>query len=114
MLIRPTEFEKCLTFYLIRGKGDKSIEKFSLELELSILALDGTSPVSKYICKDIFFSDEWSSPLVLKQDDLKQKMDVFLSDDVLTIRCRMWENESSERWTILRCDPIPSDRSVLG
>ncbi|GBO38352.1 hypothetical protein AVEN_102709-1 [Araneus ventricosus] len=61
-----------------------------------------------------FFNDVWSSPLVQKQDDLKQKMDVFLSDDVLTIRCGMWENERSERWTMLCCDPIPSDRSILG
>ncbi|GFY68313.1 TD and POZ domain-containing protein 3 [Trichonephila inaurata madagascariensis] len=81
-----------MSFFLRREADSKGPTDITIYLELSFLAADGSvlksSSITEYSFargKDIGF------PEILKKELLRSQRQQFLTEDILTARCRMWK-----------------------
>ncbi|GBN61419.1 TD and POZ domain-containing protein 3 [Araneus ventricosus] len=87
----------CLSCY-IRRQNDSGPQLLQLDYELSLLAGNGSVLYSEIFLKKLYmtFNTDWKTALHVNKDEVfLHKKDLFMPDDTLTIRCRMWNSQDS-------------------
>ncbi|GBN89299.1 TD and POZ domain-containing protein 1 [Araneus ventricosus] len=88
----------CVAFYLWRDYSDCGREYFELDHEFSFLDGDGFVLQSEIFLKKVYSKGVVHGNISLraKRDEIcLLKKDLFIPDDILTIRCRMWDSQES-------------------
>ncbi|GBM11956.1 Protein roadkill [Araneus ventricosus] len=79
-------------FYLNNEAGSKSADKIEIKYELAFIAKDGSVLISSGICKRAFPKGVGFGFDVLREDVFIFRRLVFLQDDTLRARCRIWKS----------------------
>ncbi|GBM89277.1 TD and POZ domain-containing protein 3 [Araneus ventricosus] len=82
----------------IRRLNDSGPDEFQLDYELSFLSADESVLLSQIFNKKEYKKshiDSNSTLSVQKNKILKDNKDLFIFDDTLTVRCRMWDSKES-------------------
>ncbi|GBN07131.1 hypothetical protein AVEN_231139-1 [Araneus ventricosus] len=99
--VYPRGQENCngdyISVYLHRNRDDNPV--ITLKFEIAFIGKDGSVLVSKKYECDFQKGEEFGFPLFAKRDEVCHlNQSIFLPQDALTVRCRMWKNcESMSR-----------------
>ncbi|GBN50503.1 Speckle-type POZ protein [Araneus ventricosus] len=91
-------FKGRVACYIQREVNDSGPEQFELDYELSFLAGDGSILHSEVFLERLYTNGymDWKKALHVNKDEVfLHKKDLFMPDDALTIRCRMWNIQNS-------------------
>ncbi|GBM94448.1 Protein roadkill [Araneus ventricosus] len=79
-----------IEFYLQRKADNKGVERVAIDCELAFLSSDGTA-LHAWKRKSVEFRG-FQSESVSRNDVFSARRSVYLLQDTLTVRCRMWKN----------------------
>ncbi|KAF8771275.1 Speckle-type POZ protein B like protein [Argiope bruennichi] len=88
-----SDFENCIGLYLCRHKNDKSDVTMDVKIEFAFIGKDGSvlvSDVTDYAFSedDLYGFDSFAQ----KEEIFNTKRSLFIPEDTLTVRCRIWKN----------------------
>ncbi|CAL1292743.1 unnamed protein product [Larinioides sclopetarius] len=92
------DFPGCIACYIRRENDDSVTQQIQIDYELSLLTSNGFVLYSEIFLKKLYrtFNTNWKTSLHVSKDEVfLHKKDLFMPDDILTIRCRMWNSEKS-------------------
>ncbi|GBM04529.1 Protein roadkill [Araneus ventricosus] len=85
--------KESLGVYLCRKKDDSPVANMQVKYEIAFIGKDGSVLVSETLTSNFEKGVGHGFPAFVKQEEVfDTKRSIFLPQDILTVRCRMWKN----------------------